>query len=30
MPVFSRGFAPNAPGAVKVPRIQVPITIGDA
>jgi len=29
MPVFSRGFAPNAPGARKVPRIQVPITIGD-
>jgi 4-hydroxy-4-methyl-2-oxoglutarate aldolase len=29
MAVFSRGFAPNAPGAQKVPRIQVPITIGD-
>jgi 4-hydroxy-4-methyl-2-oxoglutarate aldolase len=27
--VFSRGPAPNAPGARKLPRIQVPITIGD-
>jgi 4-hydroxy-4-methyl-2-oxoglutarate aldolase len=28
LPVYSRGTSPKAPGAVKVPRTQVPVSIG--
>ena len=29
LPFYSRGVTPKAPGAVKVPEVQVPVMIGD-